>query len=243
MEHLRSGVTEVWTASQNVPLIRFADSVGPISASGIELLGLPDVDPPPGLFPHLASFDRIVSWYGASRAEFRAAVTALPFEFHVALPPAGSIQHASDFFLAQVGGYGPACPRIQCAAERRNFAVIHPFSGSPRKNWPLERFREFAAHLSEQMPVHWCAGPHEELPEAVRFDDLYELASWLASACLYVGNDSGISHLAAAVGTPVLAIFVSTDPRIWAPRGNVRIAPPGVSLDQLFSLVDSLNRA
>jgi ADP-heptose:LPS heptosyltransferase len=42
---------------------------------------------------------------------------------------------------------------------------------------------------------------------------------------LYVGNDSGITHLAAAVGTPVLALFGPTDPKIWGPRGaHVRIA-------------------
>ena len=36
---------------------------------------------------------------------------------------------------------------------------------------------------------------------------------------LYIGNDSGITHLAAAVGTPVLALFGPTDPEVWAPRG------------------------
>ncbi len=48
--------------------------------------------------------------------------------------------------------------------------------------------------------------------------------SWLARASLYIGNDSGITHLAAAVGTPVLAMFGPTDPAVWAPRGpNVRV--------------------
>ncbi len=37
---------------------------------------------------------------------------------------------------------------------------------------------------------------------------------------MYIGNDSGISHLAAAVGTPVVAIFLDSDPLIWAPRGR-----------------------
>ena len=56
-------------------------------------------------------------------------------------------------------------------------------------------------------------------------DDLYDLARWLAAARLYIGNDSEITHLAAAVGTPVLALFGPTDPAIWGPRGpNVRIA-------------------
>jgi ADP-heptose:LPS heptosyltransferase len=54
----------------------------------------------------------------------------------------------------------------------------------------------------------------------VRIDDLYELAVWLATARVYIGNDSGITHLAAAVGTPVIALFGPTDPRIWVPRGR-----------------------
>jgi ADP-heptose:LPS heptosyltransferase len=75
------------------------------------------------------------------------------------------------------------------------------------------------------MPVKWCAGEDDPaLPGAVRIDDLYELACWLAKARLYIGNDSGITHLAAAVGTPVLALFGPTDPEVWAPRGrHVRV--------------------
>jgi heptosyltransferase-3 len=76
------------------------------------------------------------------------------------------------------------------------------------------------------MPVHWCAGEDDPpLPEAVRIGNLYELGCWLAKAGLYVGNDSGITHLAAAVGTPVLALFgPASDPAVWAPRGkNVRV--------------------
>ena len=100
--------------------------------------------------------------------------------------------------------------------------VIHPFASSPAKRWPLEAFRQVAGALP--CPVKWLAGPEETLEGAERIDDLYELACWIARARLYIGNDSGISHLAAAVGTPSLAIFLSTDPRIWAPRGqHVRV--------------------
>jgi len=109
--------------------------------------------------------------------------------------------------------------------------VIHPFSGSPKKNWPLDRYRDLARRLSARMPVEWCAGPEEPLEGARRFDSLYELACWLAGAGLYVGNDSGITHLAAAVGTPVVALFGPSDPGVWAPRGErvrvVSTARPG----------------
>jgi heptosyltransferase-3 len=79
--------------------------------------------------------------------------------------------------------------------------------------------------LERVMPVHWCAGEDDPpLNGAVRIDNLYELACWLARGRLYIGNDSGITHLAAAAGTPVLAIFGPTDPEIWAPRGpHVRV--------------------
>ena len=240
MERLRSQYTEVWTAPRNVPLIRFADHVDSIPRTGLDLLGIPGVTPPAGLVDRLRGFDRIVSWYGSNRPEFRKAVAELPFEFFPALPPQDSSTHAADFFLAQAGLEGPATPRIECRVEKSDFAVIHPFSGSARKNWPLERFREVAAELQKRMPLRWCAGPEEPLPDAVRFEDLWELARWLASACLYIGNDSGISHLAAAVGTPVAAVFVSTDPRVWAPRGRVRIAPPDVTVPDILTLVNSL---
>jgi heptosyltransferase-3 len=47
---------------------------------------------------------------------------------------------------------------------------------------------------------------------------LERLAAFLASGCLVIGNDSGVTHLAAALGTPTIAIFGPTSPAVWAPR-------------------------
>ena len=231
LECLKTEHLEVWTSSANAPLVRFADRVRPISATGLDLLGI--VNTPEGLLEHLREFDSIVSWYGANRPEFRGLVAelGLPFTFLTALPAEGAGVHATDFYLAQVRDLA-ACgndgvPRIRCAVERGNYAVIHPFSGSPKKNWPLGKFRALASQLQRAMPVHWCAG-REDPPldgPVTRIDDLYELAQWLAGARLYIGNDSGITHLAASVGTPVLALFGPTEPAVWAPRGtHVRVA-------------------
>jgi heptosyltransferase III len=220
---------EIWTAAPNVPLVRFA-RVRSISSTGLDTLGI--LDPTsPRLLDDLNRFDSIVSWYGANRPDFRDLVQrlGLPFTFFPALPPDGSELHAADFYLEQVRTILPcasdAIPRIECPVAREDFAVIHPFSGSPKKNWPLEKFRALANQLERVMPVRWCAGDDDPpLDNAVRISDLYELACWLVRARLYIGNDSGITHLAAAVGTPVLAIFGRTDPAVWGPRGaNVRI--------------------
>jgi heptosyltransferase-3 len=238
MEYLRADDTEVWVPSGVVPLInagliRFAEARA-IATTGIDLLGLPGVEPPAGLIARLGQFDSIVSWYGSNREEFREAVRelGLPFQFFDALPERGAKIHAADFFLKQACGDGFAVPRIECEQRGRgDFAVIHPFSGSARKNWPLERFRELARKLA--MPVRWCAGPQEPLDHAVRFENLYDLGCWLGGARVYIGNDSGITHLAAAVGTPVVAVFGTTDPVVWAPRGErVRVVTGG-SLEQI----------
>ena len=82
----------------------------------------------------------------------------------------------------------------------------------------MDRYRELATRLN--LPVQWCAGPEEQLENAVRMENLWELACWLARARVYIGNDSGITHLAAAAGVPVVAIFGPTDPELWAPRGD-----------------------
>ena len=221
LQFLRQGADylEVWCASQNVPLVRFADRVVALPATGIDWIGLPEIEVPPPLASVLANFDEIISWYGANRCEFRRAVAGLPFRFLPALPREHSLLHAADYYMRQVGGSLPALPRLECAGRDEGFIVIHPFSGSPRKNWAIENFRELARRLERRLPVKWCAGPEEELSGAVRIENLYELACWLARARLYVGNDSGISHLAAAAGTRVVALFGPTDPSVWAPRG------------------------
>jgi heptosyltransferase-3 len=233
LECLRADYTEVWVRSEVAPLIRFSDCVRSIAATGLDRMGLDGVDPPPELVVLLRSFDSIVSWYGSNREEFRAQMSqvGVPIQFLDALPSAGERVHAADFFLKQAGCGGVAIPRIQCPpAPPVDFAVIHPFSGSPRKNWPLDRYRELVHRL--EMPVRWCAGPEEQLDNAVRMDNLYELACWLATARLYIGNDSGITHLAAAAGVPVVAIFGPTDPAVWAPRGE-RVRVVSGQLDEI----------
>jgi len=247
LEFLKADYTEVWVPGNVAPLVRFADQVCSIASTGLDLVGLPQMDPPRALIERLRSFDSIVSWYGTNRAEFRERVSALGlmFEFVPALPPFGGRTHAADFFLSQAGGEGQAVPRIECGiGSRGEFAAIHPFSGSPRKNWPLEQFGALAEKLG--MPAQWSAGPEETLPGAVGRESLWDLAAWLAGARLYIGNDSGITHLAAAVGTPVVAIFGPSDAAVWAPRGERVSVVSGtlseITVDQVLSAARNVLR-
>ncbi len=223
LEHLaEQGEIEIWISSPVAPLIQFGERVRSLSSTGIDLLGIPDVEPPPALADSLRPFDQIVSWYGANRPEFRSSLLSLNprSTFLEALPPAAVAVHATDFFAQQVGGRLGLVPRIQGFQRTTapSFVAIHPFSGSARKNWPLHKFRE--ATVTLRMPVEWTAGPDEELPEARRFETLKQLAGWLASASVYLGNDSGITHLAAALGVPTVALFGPTSPALWGPRGD-----------------------
>jgi heptosyltransferase-3 len=197
LEAARGDFTEVWAPRPILPLIRFADRTRAIADTGLDLVGVRENTH----LPALETFDSIYSWYGENRPEFRAAVSHLPFTFFPALPPPAGIPHI------------PTPP-----ARVEDFVVIHPFASGAAKRWPLQNFRAVAEAVGA--PVQWSAGPEETLEEATRFDDLYQLACWLATARAYIGNDSGIAHLAAAVGTPVVAIFLATDPRIWTPRGS-----------------------
>jgi heptosyltransferase III len=227
MEWLRADYTEVWAPSPNLPLIRFADRTRSLASTGIDLVGITE----PAL-EAFREFDSVVSWYGSNRPEFRAAVEGSPFEFFTALPD-GSC-HAIDFYARQVGAPNGLVPRITCTVEREARVAIHPFSGSAAKNWPFERFRELAARLA--MPVEFFCGPEQ-------ISDLYELGCRVAGAGLYIGNDSGITHLAAAVGTPVVALFGPTDPAVWAPR-EARVVRGArmeeITVDEVVAAIDSL---
>ncbi len=217
MESLRADYTEVWCAEQNVPLARFADRAGSIVTNGLDRLGLTFAE---DVVERLRDFDDIVSWYGSKRPDFRALVATLglPFRFVEALP---RNCHAVEFYNRQaveLGASHPArIPRLDVPRIPRTFAAIHPFASSKNKQAPMEWFGNIAQRLD--MPVRWLAGPEEHLPGAVTVSNLHELACLLAGARVFIGNDSGITHLAASVGTPVLAVFRSSDPTFWTPRG------------------------
>ena len=225
LEHLVTDYTEVWISSPVVPLIRFADEVKSLSASGIELFAVGDLPPSAKLITKLNTFDHLVSWYGSNRPEFKAAISALSVacDFHSALPPPDYDSYAGEFFADQVGADRKLTPKIPVTAHNgRPTVVIQPFSGSARKNWPLSSFEELARALA--LPVEWCVGPEEHITRASKFDDLFQLAEWISGSRLYIGNDSGITHLAAAAGVPVLALFGPTSPTVWAPRSeNVKV--------------------
>jgi heptosyltransferase-3 len=113
--------------------------------------------------------------------------------------------------------------------------AVAPGSGHPFKNWPLAHFYEVSRALSWEygLGVVWLAGPAEEallpyleaLAEAqgqilLANRPLARLAQVLSRCRLYLGNDSGLTHLAAALAGPeVLALFGPSDPRVWAPLG------------------------
>ncbi|HKQ47843.1 MAG TPA: glycosyltransferase family 9 protein [Phycisphaerae bacterium] len=112
-------------------------------------------------------------------------------------------------------------------------ALIHPGSGSARKCWPLESFLYLSDALAaEKWDSVFILGPVESeqfsiadlgrlrsAAPTVEGRALYALADLLAAADLFIGNDSGVAHLAAAVGAPTVAIFGPTQPGRWRPLG------------------------
>jgi heptosyltransferase-3 len=221
MEKLRTGYTEVWVPSVVLPLIQFADRVRSIAETGLDLLGLEGSEAPESLKENLAQFDSIVSWYGSNRSDFCDSVSRINpnCQFLPALPSADSPLHATDFHARNMGMPMGLVPRLRVEArEQRNSIAIHPFSGGVKKNWPLDRF-----HLLEKrlpVPVEWIAGPEDKIANAHRFDSLWELANWMGGVQAYLGNDSGVTHLAAAASVPTVALFGAGNAHIWRPRGE-----------------------
>ncbi len=157
--------------------------------------------------------------------------------------------HAADHFAGAVPGAGPAVPSLRVPEGLRSWGeewlrghlgggvpiAIHPGSGGRRKCWPAGRFAEVAGRLGR--PVVMVEGPADgeacrEFLSEVRGVPVAraagltvpQAASLIAACGALVGNDSGVSHLAAALGVPTVAVFGPTDPAVWAPLGpRVRV--------------------
>jgi len=200
----------------------------------------------------LGRFDRLISFFGdpdtpAARRLARAC-GAGESHFLPVRPPPDWPGHLLDLWTDRLGlprldpapPAWPVPPEWRAAAralltrrgvpEGAPLAVIHPGSGSPAKNWPMERFVHIAANLEATgLRVAWVLGEVELerglAPPAgaagVCLSDppLDVLAGVLARARLYLGNDSGVTHLSAAVGAPTVALFATGSSRPFAPRG------------------------
>ncbi len=114
--------------------------------------------------------------------------------------------------------------------ERGRFILLLPGSGSSRKNWPADNFAALAERLASHTQPLVVLGPAEDAIEPffrtrrlvmLNRLELGELAALAHLAQAFVGNDSGISHLAAASGARGVAIFGPTDPARWHPLGQV----------------------
>lgn len=128
--------------------------------------------------------------------------------------------------------------RLMTSKKMRPCIVVHPGSGGVRKCWPVERFAEVIHALWERyVSVLVLGGPadHERIGRllqqlsrppsgeqlSVLVDaPLLDIARRLCACAGYVGNDSGITHLAALVGAPTLALFGPSDPCVWHPVGR-----------------------
>ena len=105
--------------------------------------------------------------------------------------------------------------------------AIHPGSGSSRKNWPVAQWAALCEWLRRERGAELLIVTGEAESDAARALSRYgtaahalalpELSDRLAGCRLFVGHDSGVSHLAAACGVPCVLLFGPTDPAMWAP--------------------------
>ncbi len=140
----------------------------------------------------------------------------------------GLVPRPSPELRVAIDGHWLRTFREELALRTRKFLVIHPGSGSPSKNWRgydqlIARWR---SRHSDTIIVLY--GPADTVPLLSREAgvlpltglSLPQVAALVQDSRLYLGNDSGVSHLAGAVGARGVVLFGPSDPAIWAPRGK-----------------------
>lgn len=182
----------------------------------------------------LANFDIVINFWPDPDADL-----AYHFPLHPAQKFLGASAHpnrapAAAHYCAPLRQLGVSAPAVFHALALRTTPLtirriaIHPGSGSPRKNWPLDRWLELAnwlqsTHKAELLIITGDA----ETPATIQALSplgrsahqlpLESLIREFSTCRLFLGHDSGISHLAAACSVPSLLFFGPTDPAIWAP--------------------------
>jgi len=203
----------------------------------------------------------------ASRASIRAGFAhhAYSFLYNARIPraqrtlgqerPVHTAEHlASAMFW--LGVPRTEIPRARLFAApgeaTTNYAVIHPFASAPEKAWAPDRFLAVARKLKQSglEPV-FLSGPSDDLSPFNEFlvhrnSPLSEVKSVISGAQLFIGNDSGPAHIAAAFGIPVVVLFGPSNPVTWAPwRTEAQVLTSaegmsGISIAQVNTAAETL---
>ena len=196
--------------------------------------------------PRLPAAARVVSWFGARDPVFRRRLASLVRDLVIAPSVEAGRPVWEHLLATIGAPAGEWCAPIEVLAPMRALGVaarvaagghgpppwlvVHPGAGSPAKRWPAEAFARVVTTLAARARLNVCVhvGPADAEAAAALRNHLGEGVAWLteptlealagvlADAALFVGNDSGVSHLAAALGVPSLVLF---DPRHldWRP--------------------------
>ena len=216
----------------------------------------------PELALNLHGGTRSVQLTMSSRAPLRAGFEHFRFQslYNIRIPRAQEILrvdrkvHTAEHIASAMFYLGvPAAdiPRARLFADppphARPYAVIHPEASAPDKTWPAERFLDVALHVQQRLGLDpfFIAGPSGSPSESpgeslaafsgyrtIAGAPLEEVKSLLAGAALFVGNDSGPAHMAAAFGVPVVVLFGASDSGIWSPwktQAAVLACPHGIA--------------
>lgn len=191
----------------------------------------------PDLVINLHGGTRSIVLTAASRARFRAGFQhyRARWAYNIILPRAQEVLgierkvHTAEHLASAMFYLGaPRCeiPRASLYAEPwdhdRPYALMHPFASAPDKAWPDERFREVAHALWPRLETLILCGPDDDPSEFPEYRVIWNVPLWqvksiIKSAALFVGNDSGPAHMAAALGVPLVVLFGASDSVVWAP--------------------------
>lgn len=243
----------------------YAEAVRSIEYGALSSFFAKNSELPNDLADYLARFDLVVSYLYDPDQIFENNLRRCGVDNLVCGPgKLDDSAHAVRQLLRPIDELGLSVddlePRLYPSANDLEFAerfldrlappniAIHPGSGSETKNWPIENWIELARSQSgEGRSLIFVAGEADELQHArlkaefpdqnVRFAvklPLPQLAAVLRNA-IFLGHDSGISHLAAAAGAECILLFGPTNPEVWAPLNNRAkvLRAPGGDLRQL----------
>jgi ADP-heptose:LPS heptosyltransferase len=162
-------------------------------------------------------------------------------------------EHLASAFFA-LGVPRQDTPRAELFADpspiEGKYAVLHPFASAADKQWPADRFSELARYLElwNIQPV-FLAGPDDNASlfraHQVFQGTLPEAKAVLSRAAVFIGNDSGPAHIAAAFGVPSVVLFSTSNPAIWGPwctEAEVIVAPDGITSISVSRVIAALER-